>query len=346
MKGMARSEYAAAAKDLRERTGVVISACQPKGIGDDAFFSMLRETVEAFLREMAAPEAICLSADGDGPTGECARRLSDETGVRAVVGDVNRGKLHALRNGMAALSSWKEMRYVAAADQDGDHFANELLNFIRAARHAEAALGSDRVLVLGRRISRHRPMGFLRGELEELADRVLLDALHYDAAATGAPLRLEFTASLDEFPDFHSGYKVFTRRTADDVLLAAPNPAGQSEDCYSRHAVEAVLCVEAVKSGATLVQVNRSTWDEQPVSAFAQLDRRRMVADKIVWPCKRLGVPGPFAAQWLDNHLPRLLLGTLAPEGRKELLEIRRLVRDAFGVPPDDPQAILRSPFV
>jgi len=342
----AHSGYAAAADDLRERTGVIIPAYQPEGVPNDTFFSMLRETVASFLCETATPEAICLSADGDGPTGECARRVADETGVRVAVGDRNRGKLHALRSGMGLLAAWKEMRYVAAADQDGDHFANELLNFVRAARHAEAALGTDKIMVLGRRISRHRPMGFLRGELEEMADRVLLDSLHYDAAVTGKPLRLEFTTALDEFPDFHSGYKLFTRRTAEDVLLAEPNPSGQSEDCYSRHAVEAVICVEAVKSGATLVEVNRSTWDEQPISAFAQLDRRRMVADKIIWPCKRLEVPGPFVAQWLDNHLPRLLLGTLVPEGRTELLEIRRMVREAFGLPSDDAKTIRRSAFV
>ena len=57
-----------------------------------------------------------------------------------------------------------------------------------------------------------------------------------------------------------------------------------------------------------------------------------MVADKIIWPCKRLGVPASFVDQWLRNHMPRLLLNTLAPEGKEELLQIRRLVLAAFGL--------------
>ena len=49
------------------------------------------------------------------------------------------------------------------------------------------------------------------------------------------------------------------------------------------HAVEAALCVEAALAGALLVSVNRSTYDEQPVSAFGLLNRSRMVAD---WVCR------------------------------------------------------------
>ena len=179
-----------------------------------------------------------------------------------------------------------------------------------------------------------RPLGFLRGELEELADRLLLDALRYDAAVSGKPLRMQFTATLDEFPDFHSGFKLFTRSAAEKVFLSKPERAGVSEEGYYRHAVEAVLAVEAILAGACIGSVNRSTLDEQPVSAFGLLDRRQMVADKIIWPCKRLRIPARFVAQWMTNHLPRLTLGSYLPEGRGELLAIRRLVLKAFGLVP------------
>ena len=93
------------------------------------------------------------------------------------------------------------------------------------------------------------------------------------------------------------------------------------------------MSVEALKAGAILGVVNRSTFDEQPVSTFAQLDRHQLVADKMIWPCKRLGVPPQFVAQWLRNHAPRLLLGSLTPEGRDELIAIQRMVMLAFGGP-------------
>ena len=114
-----------------------------------------------------------------------------------------------------------------------------------------------------------------------------------------------------------------------------------------RHACEAVMTVEALESGAWLVVVNRSTLDEQPVTAFGQMNRQRLVADKIIWPLKRLAVPVEFVDQWLRNHMPRLLLVTLVPEGREELLEIRRLVLEAWGASDETgPEPLARPEFM
>lgn len=326
-----RADYQKTVDALRNSTGIVIPVYVPGKVEARVAHDLIEETVRAYVREVEAPESVCLSADGDGPGASVAKALASEYKVRVVSSERNQGKLGALRLGVACLLDSRDFQYVAAADQDGDHFANELLNFVRAAQHAQSQAGTDRIMVLGRRISRHRPMGFLRGELEELADRILLDALQYDAAVTGNPLPLQYATTLDEFPDFHSGYKLFTKATAEHVFLTEPNRAGMSEEAYSRHAVEAVITVEAIKSGALLVVVNRSTLDEQPVSAFGQLNRCRLFVDKIVCPCKRLGIPAHFVAQWLDNHMPRLLLGTLTPQGKQEILDIRRGVLEAMG---------------
>jgi hypothetical protein len=202
------------------------------------------------------------------------------------------------------------------------------------------------VLVLGRRLSRHRPLGYLRGELEELADRMLLDALAYRAARDGRPLRLEYATPLEEFPDFHSGYKLFSRGAAEAVFRADPQPCGLSATAYWRHAVEAVMTVEALLAGACLVLVNRSTLNQQPMSTFGLLDRARLTADKIAWPCRRLGVPGAFVDQWLRNHLPRLLLSTLVPQGQQELAAVRRLVLEEFGIERDAEEELGRPLFV
>ncbi len=165
-----------------------------------------------------------------------------------------------------------------------------------------------------------------------------MDTLAWRAAVDGAPLRLEHALLLDPFPDFHSGFKLFTRRTAEDVFLSEPRLAGMSETAYYRHAVEAVMTVEALQAGAYLGVVNRSTLNEQPVSAFGLMARERLTADMIVWPCRRLDVPGAFVRQWVDNHLPRLLLATLHPDGRRELETVRRLVAEAWPeLPPAPP---------
>jgi hypothetical protein len=70
-----------------------------------------------------------------------------------------------------------------------------------------------------------------------------------------------------------------------------------------------------------------------------------MVADKIVWPCRRLGIPGHFVRQWLRNHLPRLLLNTLTPQGRGELKQIRRLVLEDLGL-EDAPEEPIEGPQI
>jgi hypothetical protein len=188
-------------------------------------------------------------------------------------------------------------------------------------------------------------MGFLRGELEEFADRVLLDALAYRAALTGRPLRLEYATTLDEFPDFHSGYKLFSRRTAEQVFLAEPQLAGVSEDAYFRHACEAVMAVEALECDAYLGVVNRTTINEQPISTFGLLNMTRLVADKIIWPCKRLDIPVRFVRQWMANHAPRLLLSTLAPAGQDELARIQARVLAAFDCTPEQ-RPPLKPPFI
>lgn len=303
--------------------------------------------MDACQQVLAEPPHVCVSVDGEDCGGGIAEDLHRTRGTSLCVAPVNRGKLHAVRLGVGELWPRRELEYFAVVDADGDHFANELPTLMRAALHARVQPGVDEVLVLGSRTSRHRPMGWLRGELEELADRVLFDALHYHAAVSGQPLRLEWVTTVEEFPDFHSGYKLYSRGAAAATFRAEPDLCGVSEEAYYKHSCESVMTVEALLAGAYLVPVRRTTMNEQPVSAFGLLNRERLVADKMVWPCRRLGVPGHFVDQWLRNHLPRLLLNTLAPQGRAELKQIRDLVLAEFGMaPPGDDEVIWGPPFV
>jgi hypothetical protein len=56
------------------------------------------------------------------------------------------------------------------------------------------------------------------------------------------------------------------------------------------------------------------------------LNRIQLAADNIIWPAKRLAIPLPFIKQWLANHITRLLLNTIAPDGKGELEQIRQVV--------------------
>ena len=321
---------------LRQNTGIVIPVYLPQGTETTPDAALLEETVAAYCTQVADPAVICLSVDGVECGVDVAQHLSAKYGVSICVVPNNRGKLWGAIHGARMLLDNADLMYIAVVDQDGDHFANELLNFVRAADHIRTQTGDEQVMVLGRRISLHRPMGFLRGELEALADHVILDALHYHAAVTGRPLRLEYATLLDEVPDFQSGYKLFSRETAQAVFSAQPRQVDVPDATYYRHACETVMSIEALESGAHLGVVNRSTFNEQPVTHFGKLNQARATADMIIWGCKRLDVPSPFVAQWLANHAPRLLLNTIIPQGKEEVEQVRQLVREAFAAQNTD----------
>jgi len=338
-------DYAPALETLRKTTGVVIPVFVPPTTDVSFAQQMIVETAGAFAGVVGDPARVCLNVDGSPGGLAAAREAAARLGVRVTHDDVNRGKFFALRRGMTLLLEDPAVTCLAAADQDGDHFANELVNLVRAARYTAETSGVSAVVVIGQRLSRHHPMGLLRAELEELADRVLLEALRYHAAVAGRPLRLEYATVQGEFPDFHSGYKLLTRPAAEAVFRPEPQDAGLGAEAMSRHAVEAVMTVEALLSGALLALVRRSTFDEQPVTAFGLLNRRRMTADMILWPCRRLGAPAAFVRQWMDNCLPALPLGTLAPQGREELLDVRRMVLENYGAEKAD-NRLLRPRFL
>lgn len=330
---------------LRNRTGLVVTVHIPAGMNADDATRALTDNVILLCAQVADPQRICLSVDGAECGVEIAAALAHRFGLRQITAETPLGKLQGARLGVDHLLEDDALEHVICVDQDGDHFANELLNMVRAAECIREQARTDRITVLGQRSSMHRPMGLLRGELEELADRILLDALTYHAALTGHPLCMEHAFTFGEYPDFHSGYKLFSRPVAEAVFRSEPNLAGTSPVCYYRHAVEAVMVVEALEAGAYFGVVNRSTYNEQPVSAFGMMHREQFMAHAIIWPCKRLEIPVDFVRQWLDNHLPRLLLDTLRPDGGNELQAIRRLVLDAWGE-GNTPPSPMRAPFV
>ncbi|MBN1249413.1 MAG: hypothetical protein JXC32_17260 [Anaerolineae bacterium] len=323
--------YAACRASLSHATGIIIPVYLPDNGNREQGGSLLRDTVVAACVEVSDPSVICLSVDGEESGVEIVEDLRRAFGVTTAVSPVNRGKLHGVRQGAQVLLERPELAYVAVMDADSDHFANELLTFVRTAAHIVWQTQDPRVMVLGRRISRHRPMGLLRGELEDLADQILVLALQYHAAVSDRPLRFEYATLLEATPDFHSGYKLFSRVTAADVFLSAPQQAGLSDTAYYRHAVEAVMAVEAILSGARLGVVNRTTHNQQPVTTFGLLDQAEVTGDMIAWPCKRLGVPVTFVRQWLANTVSSLLLDTLVPEGRSQLEAVCRTALAAYG---------------
>jgi hypothetical protein len=107
------------------------------------------------------------------------------------------------------------------------------------------------------------------------------------------------------------------------------------------------MVVEALEQGAYLGMVNRSTFNEQPMSTFGLFDQVQLAADMIIWPCKRLKIPLPFVKQWLANHIARLLLNTLAPGGKTELEQIRKeVIRSLAGNQEQETEPLFQPLFL
>eukprot|EP01079_Euglenida_sp_SAG-EU17-18_P005738 gene5738-1023_t len=316
--------FVAARDAIHNQTAVIISVYIPRSVDQAVTKALLDDNIESVLSSGLPGSRLYLSVDGSDNGASVTQELATKHQVQTVIADVNGGKLAAIRNAATVALKDQAVCYVALIDQDGDHFGNELANMMRQCLHTQGHAGTNNVLVLGSRTTLHHPMGFLRGELEAFADRLLLDSLGYMfCAIREQPLNLQYTTNIDEVPDFHSGYKVLTRPAAVAALTRTPNKCNQTDQCYFHHNVESVMVVESLMSGATLACCRRSTMNEQPVSTFGLMNRSQLVSSKIIWPARRLGVPPEFVKQWLQNHVPRLLLTTLSPDGTNEVTETR-----------------------
>ncbi len=317
--------------DLHPRLGMVIPVWYNPSEPDAAASELLRLTLADCARFLPL-ENVVLVVDGSPRVAALARAERDR--LHAVEGSApvllieeeNRGKEHAVTQGMQwLLQERPTVDLLAVRDADADHFINDLPNLARAALHIVAETDNARALVIGRRISLHRPMGWLRGELEQLQNWVLLDALRYHLAQRGRVLDLRFCAGSGTVPDFNSGYKLYTRAAA-AAIFADPGAEMRclGPDEFWRCGAETISVVHGVLSGATLGEVGRLTFDGQPTSTFAAgaAARVRWYGGVIAWIFSRLDVPFAAAQAILDNHVVASAMTTLEPAA-EELRAVR-----------------------
>jgi hypothetical protein len=313
--------------ELGRLTGMVVPAYFSPAPSDDLVRHLLWMTL-GDCRHYVPLDHVWVVVDGDQRTG----RLVEETRRRLAEGDdtinvlsfaENRGKLAAMRRGMdALLRAQPEVLYAVVRDGDGDHALSDLPHLVRAAARLAEGYGHTNLIVAGARGSRHRPMGWVRGELETLLDRVTLDALAYRLARHGRALNLAHCRG-DRVPDLSTGYKVYGRDVAQYLFIdSEPNLACLSEDDYWHYGPETVTVVEAILAGAEFAEVRRLTWDGQPTSSFNEFRHVQLYGELMAWVFSRLAIPPPVAARLFDNAARPLHLGTIAP-GADTLARLR-----------------------
>jgi len=269
-------------------------------------------------------EQVWLVTDGDQRAAQILAELRPELGPYNILAeDENHGKLWVVREGMrTALNSYPKLLCLLTRDCDGDHSISDLPALVRAADYAGEAYGHTRLLVLGARRSRRRPMGWLRGELELLLDEVTLDAVQFHLARLGRPLPLALCMQATGV-DLNSGYKLYGRELAQQLFVnQEPAFAGIPEVDYWHYGPETCPVVEALLAEAVLAEVPRLTWDGQPTSSFGSFDPTHLYGCMLRWLFNRLDIPLGVAACWYDNRAAGLNLRSTA-EGQELLARLR-----------------------
>ena len=342
--------------ELASLTGMVIPAYFSTKPPDDMVRDLLWMTLSDCGYYLPL-EQIWVVVDGDDRTERLVagarERLDAEQGstFNTLLLAQNRGKLAAINEGTAALLQLSpSVEYVVIRDSDGDHAVSEVPDLVRMALILADLKENPRVIVIGSRRNRHRPMGWLRGELEPLLDKVTLDALAYALARRGRALDLTNCVGAGIVPDVSSGFKVYSRELADQLFLREePHLACLSADNYWHYGPETATFIEAMLGGAVFGEKLRITWDGQPASSFGEFTSVSLYGELLAWVFARLEIPTDVAAQFYDNHVPSMQLRTTT-EGRGLLMQVRRFALDRLCAyrreagPPPQAQPLL--PFL
>lgn len=317
----------------RHSLGMVIPVWFPPTVTD----GRVRENLLATLRgcEHYLPwEHVVLVVDGDARSAAIVQELQGAWRQRhgqafdVVYSPENRGKGFAVFRGAEWFLERHDLHYLAVRDADGDHALNDLANLMRLTAVLRADTGSDALIIIGRRNHPHRALGWIRGEFETLLNRVLVESLRFAMARRQEVLKTQYFSLSDEYPDIHSGYKVYSRKICELIVQRTwERPPWVGAEIF-RYGVEAVPFVEGGMAGAIVGEVTRLTREPEfsGHAAFAQPETNGSV---LLWAFLRLGITPQQATVLLDNHMSRLALWT-DPHGRESLVELRRYVSEGL----------------
>ena len=101
---------------MQHRTGVVIPVYFPEGIDHAQGAALLRDIVGLYCEHVADPGRICLTVDGKAYGEDVVAELVKDLGVSMCVGEVNRGKLNGVGNGMKFLLSEYNLDFLTVVD--------------------------------------------------------------------------------------------------------------------------------------------------------------------------------------------------------------------------------------
>jgi hypothetical protein len=325
---------------IRRFVGMVIPVWFPPSLADAQVRDSLLDTLHD-CEHYVAWEHVVLVVDGDARSYaivqdlQAACRQHHGRAFEVLYSPENGGKGAAICRGTQWFLERTGLEYLATRDADGDHAVNDLMNLMHLGLALRLNDGAEAVIVVGRRNQPHRALGWVRGELETLLNRVLIDAVRFSLAQRQQVLNTRYFSLSGEYPDLHSGYKVYSRRVCELLVERSwERPPWVGPEIY-RYGVEAVPFAEGVLAGATIGEIPRLTREPEFTGhgAFARSEANACV---LLWTFLRMGIGALHATALMDNHLSRLTLWT-DPEGRALLLDLRQSVVDRLCQAVDEP---------
>ncbi|MCX7642698.1 MAG: hypothetical protein N2116_02665 [Armatimonadetes bacterium] len=289
------------------------------------------------------PERVVLVLDGCDwclkPTRRVQKTLQGEDWTIVML-ERNVGKGGATVTGIQCLVERSEPKYIVIRDSDNDHWLSDLPKLWRLALLMEQEQQSDFFIVIGRRNALHFPMSFTRGEWERITDEILLEAAKFALAREGKVPNLTYCAfHTADPPDFMSGYKLFTARSAKFACQVMREEHERFPDLdLLRYGWEGVPTLSLLLANGLIGEITRMTYRRQPVTGYGDETSADLYGRQIFYALHRCGLKGEPARVLFDNVVRRSLLWTQQPQ-RNTLLEVRRRILtelDAFSEPADE----------
>ncbi len=294
---------------MKATTGMVIPVWFPEAMPLEEMEAVLAPCL-VDVKPFAQAENVVVVVDGSPQAHIAAQRAQEKLGnFEILFKEQNEGKGGAVTSGIERLLKNPAVQFIVTRDHDNDHLVNDALNLVRFAAQLQRETDSDLVMSVGRRTSVHRHLGFVRGEYEWAMNEVIFEAVKFALAREGNTVNTQYFAAYEPVPDMQTGFKCYTRVTAQllvDALQRAPQETPDLD--VRRHGAEVPVIVETLLRGGTIGEVTRLAWENQPLTTYDLAGRVQVKGTVLAWALRRTDVPLAVARQLLSNAIARRLM--------------------------------------
>ncbi|MDW8368081.1 MAG: hypothetical protein RMK49_19745 [Abditibacteriales bacterium] len=313
---------------MRQTTGMVIPVWYPDTMPIEAMEAVLAPCL-VDVEPFAQRENVLVVVDGAPQAHVAAQRVQKRLdNFEILFKEQNEGKGGAVASGIERLLANPTVQFIVTRDHDNDHLANDALNLVRLAAQLQREAQSDCVMSIGRRVNVHRHLGFVRGEYEWMMNEVVFEAVKFARAREGKTVNTQFFAAYEPVPDMQTGFKCYTRATAQLLVDTLQRASQETPDWdVRRHGAEVPVIVETLLRGGTIGEVTRLAWENQPITTYDLAGRVQVKGTVLAWALRRADVPLAVARQLLCNAIARR---TMAKEekGLSDLLSLANWTLD------------------